>query len=695
MPLPNSGVGGTLMTSPGQIAAAAAQRAAAALHQETLFGISPEQLTGAGGSVPAPPVVAPPPAAPRAAAPARPAFGATPASPARQAPPGGGPVGELPIAQRTLAGVMPDDMARAVAAARERAAVAARPVQAHSPAPRPPEPVPVRDPARHDPIHAAQPRPEPRRAEVARSPVPGAPVAQPRTVFEPHRQPDPGTVRSVSDVGRGPRVEPAADDDPPVISGGASPDAQWRTHLGVAIPGIAPIRTNTSAPAPRGGASTAPPAPRAASAPAPRAASAPPPRAATVLEMSGMYQDSLPPPSVSIRPTIPRSALVLLGSGLVLLIAAVAFALLWKGQKMLSVSIAADPTGRDRLDIVCEECPDGTRLTLGPSQAEIIARKAYIALPEPLPLGQSHASFGVQRPGEDEQRIVELTLPPIDYRIVPDIGTLTGDQPRLTLRVAALPGSRVEIAGQAVALDAAGQGESGIDMTAQLLGPASEITTIEQSIPFAITPPSGKLYQGQLAFKIGVTPLQLEAPGVDTVTDLERFMLAGRTSKGAELWVAGTTIPVDEAGRFAQLMSIDSVGETRVTVRATGPGLAPRFASFRLQRVESLSAEASVRQKKARPLSEMARNIADHVGSTVVVSGRIEEVRADGHRTLVILQSTEGCQGRGCLTRLVYGGLRKLTRGENVTAIGRLQGAVGVPGGAGGEVPEIDVSLLL
>jgi hypothetical protein len=461
-------------------------------------------------------------------------------------------------------------------------------------------------------------------------------------------------------------------------------DPQGHTHLGVAIPGVAPLRT--SAPAPQ-------------RAPEPEMRRAPPAaRAATMIEETRLQPDSLPAPSLSmsaIRPAMPRSAFVLLGSGLVLLIAAAAFALLWKGHKPLSVSIAADPSGKDRLDIVCEECPDGTRLTLGPSEAEISGRKAYIALPEPLPLGESHASFGMQKPGEDEQSIVELTLPPVEYRIVPDIGTLVGDQPKLTLRVAALPGSRVEIAGQSVELDAGGQGEVGIDVTAQLVGPASTITTIEQSIPFAITPPSGRLYEGQLAFKIGVTPLMLEAPGADTVTNLERFMLAGRTSKGAELWVAGTTIAVDDAGRFAQLMSIDSVGETRVTVRATGPGLAPRFASFRLQRVESLAAEASARRQKARPLAQLTKQIADHVGSTVVVSGRIEEVRVDGHRTLVILQSEEGCQSRVCLSRLVYGGLRKLARGETVTAIGRLVGSVGAPGANGGEVPEVDVSLLL
>jgi hypothetical protein len=45
--------------------------------------------------------------------------------------------------------------------------------------------------------------------------------------------------------------------------------------------------------------------------------------------------------------------------------------------------------------------------------------------------------------------------------------------------------------------------------------------------------------------------------------------------------------------------------------------------------------------------------------------------------------------------RLVYGGLRKLARGQAVTAIGRLQGSVAAAAASGGEVPEVDVSLLL
>jgi hypothetical protein len=576
------------------------------------------------------------------------------------------------VVNRTLVGVMPDDMARAVAAARDRLPVH-EPRAAASPA------LQSSEPARRGtaPAHGFQP--VVRGGTVAGAsavplPAPQLPAPQ-RTLLEQQRpalapRDEIGTVRSIVSQPPPGLAESIDDDDvhDEVPAANAPIAAQARTHLGVAIPGIAPLRA---------GAGSRAPAPRT-----------------TRLEETRLQPDSMSTPPVSLRPPMPRGAFVLLGSGLVLLLAALAFALLWKGKKPLSVAISVDESGKDRIDILCEECPDGTVVSLPEANATIETRKAYLTLAQALPLGENPVTFGLQYPGEAEPRVVELTLPPVEYRIRPNTSTLTGDEPRLTLQISATPGSKVTIGGQPVALDASGQGEIAVDLGAQLIGPASDVVTFEQSIAYSIAPPSGKVYAGELATKIGVTPLLLEAPGLDTITNLERFMLAGRTAKAAELWVAGTALAVDGQGRFAQLMSIDSVGETRVTVRATSPGLAPRFVSFRLQRVNSLEQEAAVRRRTARPLVDVVGSIPDHVGSTVIVSGRIEEVRVDGHRTMVVLQSEGVCAGRTCLTRLVYGGLRRLTRGETITAIGRLQGAVGA-GTAGADVPEVDVSLLL
>lgn len=689
LPLAHSGVGETLLGGPRGSAHGA--RSPAALRQETLFGISPEQM--AGSVTPQPPA-APPPAQP---APSQAFFAGSNASASERSTAedaaGGGTLtaggvpmhGNSPVPHRTLLGVMPDEMVRALAEAREQA-----PPRERAPSREQPPRAPARA-ARATPNHGPQRsnQAHPAGFDAARGsgtivgaavPAARAPAVRPARTASTSPVGDLGTVRSIPNaperpqpaIRRGPTttIEPPPDFSEDAAAGNAaSLPMHERTHLGVAIPGIAPLHAGLGN-SPAG------------------------PRDTPTLEATRLQDDSFAGAPPSARGSLPRGAFVLLAAGLALLVAAGAFALLWQAPKPLSVAISADASGKDRIDLVCEQCPDGTLITLNENRAEVSGRKAYLTLAEPLPLGESRVNFGLQRPGAAEPEHVELALPPVEYRIRPDTSSLGGDQPRLTLKIAAIPGSKVEIAQQLVALDGEGKGEIAVDLSGQLIGPASEVTTIEQSIAYTITPPSGKVYDGELAFKIGVTPLLLEAPGIDTITDLARFMLAGRTTKGAELWVAGTTIAVDASGRFAQLMSIDSVGETRVTVRATKPGLAPRFASFRLQRVESLENELAARRRKAVPLADVTRTVSDHVGSTVIVSGRVEEARVDGHHSLIILQADGDCGGRSCLVRLVYGGLRKLARGENITAIGRLQGTVGAAN-TGGEVPEVDVSLLL
>lgn len=457
---------------------------------------------------------------------------------------------------------------------------------------------------------------------------------------------------------------------PPDASGlPRQPAAPVKTALGVALPGIAPLR--------------------------PGVAAAPPPVPPTrpQLEATQLQPDAMTSTAFGAAgsPRIPRSALVLLISGAVLLISAGLFAVLWKGSSPLSAVVSADPSGKDRIDIVCQSCPDGARISLGDAHTEVHQQKAYLLLEQALPLGQNELRFGLELPGASERKTVAVTLPALEYRIQPDTSGLSGDPPSLTLRLQALPGSSAIIGGQAIALDASGQGEVAIDVKDQLVGPATEIVTFDRAVPYAISAPSGKRHEGELKVKIAVTPLMVEAPGSDTVTDGDRFMLAGRTTKGAEIWVAGSPLSVSSAGRFAQLMSIDSVGETHVTVRALQAGLAPRFVSFRLRRVADLRAELDALKNTAVPLSKVTSDVDAHVGHTVWASGKVEQVRIDGHRTVLMLTSDQDCGGRLCLARLLYGGLRKVERGAKVSAVGRVVRKVG----AGPEsAPEIEVSLL-
>lgn len=671
MPLPNSGVGGTL-TGEKPVAAGApdadrrepaapaqelrtAVKGRAAL-QQTLLGMAPGLTAGPAHAVPAVPagLVKPPPAGAKSAA-AEPQAVAVPA------------VRPADLGNRTLIGIPPGALPpldpkrpKAPVTTPQGAPVAARPpaTATKEEAARAAGFEPVRATATI--LGSTAPIDVPGRASAS------AEIEATRAEGAlPDHVPEQPAARALERTALAPLEGTAVLPNEAV----APPPGQIKTHLGVAIPGIAPLRP---------GVSGAPPAVPAA-----------PPRPA--IEATQLQPQASTMTLMGGRPQMPRSALVLLISGLVLLLSAGAFALLWKASSPLSAVVSADPSGKDRIDVVCETCPDGTRLSLGQTSTEVRERKAYLVLPEALPLGESTLAFGFQQPGEDAETI-EVTLPPVEYRIKPDTSTLVGDQPRVTLDIHALPGSSVNIGGKAVSLDAAGRGQIAIDAAERLTGPASEVVSFEQAIAYSIQPPSGKSYEGELRVKIGVTPLILEAPGTDTVTDMERFMLAGRTMKASEVWVAGASISVDGSGRFAQLMSIDSVGETKVTVRASAPGLAPRFAAFRLRRVKDLRAELDTLSRSALPLSRVAANPDAKIDSQVLVRGKVQEARVDGQRTFVIVASEDPCDGGFCLARLVYGGLRKLERGMSVTAVGRLLGGVGAAGAE--RVPEIEVTLL-
>lgn len=657
MPLPPRGAGVTLTGE-------APRAAPAAPPQHTLYGVAPglaPATAPAASAGPAGPHKSP-------AAQQRTLFGVAPgaAPPTRQENDPGAvePVNRPEMAQRTLMGVVPAELAKALATARGTA-----PSPAASGGP-PASGFSGNAPFR--PVRNAATVLGPAEAPGA-LPGPAATVAGNDTAWKGPRN---GLAATALESGGGAFGTEALDGPGPgaipEVGAARPPVVHAKTHLGVAIPGIAPLRPGAS--------STSPATPAKAN--------------VTMLEATRLQPgDGTPSFIIPARARLPRSALVLLGAGVLLLFSAAAFALLWSGSKPLSALVSADATGKDRIDLVCEKCPDGTLVRLGEASAEVRERKAYLTPTTPLPLGETAVTFSIQRPGDDSPDDVEVSLPPVEYRIRPDTTTLVGDQPTLTLSIEAIPGSQVQIADAPVTLDPAGRGDIRIDVGGQLRGPASEVATFEQAVPYVIKPPSGKQYNGELRVKIGVTPLVLEAPGSDTITDLERFMLAGRTTKGAELWVAGNSIPVDDGGRFAQLMSIDSVGETHVTVRASQPGLAPRFAAFRLQRVKNLALEAGKLRQAAVPFAKVAKDVAGNVGQTVHVAGKIDEIRVDGHRALVVLQADKDCEGRFCLVRLVYGGLRKLQRGLEVTAIGRLQRAAGAPGSE--DVPEIEVSLLL
>ncbi len=482
------------------------------------------------------------------------------------------------------------------------------------------------------------------------------PALSPRPVVA-HRDTDHGLGR---DQLRGPRPEEPIE----LPSPAALPRID--TKQGVAAPGIAPLRPGSPSAAERRRA---------------RRPSAPPPSPVPA------------PAAVSVRPAAPRSAVALITASGLLLGSAVAFALLWRGHARLTAELRVGEGGVEQLQLACPSCPDGTEIALAGSDGTLREHRVQLALHPPLPVGSQKVVVDVREPGHDAEQVA-VELPPVEYRITASPRALQAAQPSMMLDVEALPGSVVEIGGQLVALDELGRGEHRIDLTAFVTGQEATLVNLDRSVPYEVTPPTSPSHAGELRYQVGVTPLHLEAPGLMTIVGGDRFMLSGRTSPGASVWVAGSAIEVDADGYFAQLMSIDSTGETEVELRASSPAMAPRLTSFRVRRVQDVEREYALLSARAIPFERATREPTKYQGALVSVEGTVSGVKAVGHAAVLLVTPSTGCEPSPCLVRLTHSGLERPAQGARVRAVGRLRRILEATAQAG-PVPEIEVSLLL
>jgi hypothetical protein len=195
--------------------------------------------------------------------------------------------------------------------------------------------------------------------------------------------------------------------------------------------------------------------------------------------------------------------------------------------------------------------------------------------------------------------------------------------------------------------------------------------------------------------KIGVVPLQVTAPGESLVIEDAHFMLAGRTQAAGTVSVGGRPITVDASGRFAQMMSVSTAGETTIFVRASADQHAPRLFPLHVKRVQSLRAEAQAFSAGAtQGLASISADPELKKGWKVVLAGTLVETRSEHHTSISLLEVKQGCSLEPCLVRLLYGAEMPLGKGEPLRAFGHVLGAVAGPR-AGSKIPEVRMQFFL
>ncbi len=471
---------------------------------------------------------------------------------------------------------------------------------------------------------------------------------------------------------------------PDQYGGRAALPAQPHTLTGVAHPGIAPVDPGVARPVPN-----SPPLPQYVAPPpqyvAPPPQYAPPgpvsvPGAPTSSRRIGADRINDRDNLKLRKPkrAFPVGALIAIISAVALLGAALLAVFLYDSRGALAAQVALDGEGKERLELTCDKCGDDALARHAGQTARFKNHRAALVLSRPLAIGDNHLELELERsPGKREK--VELTVP-VEYRVHGDTSALDDKEPRLRVRIQAVPGTTVVVDGRPVVLNADGTGSADVDVSSAIRGQEPNVRPLERRIPYTISPPRSPTHSGEVAVQLGVTPLTIDAPGESIVIDSPTFVLAGRTFKGGNVSVEGRPITVDNFGKFAQMMNVSTAGETTITVRAWAGSHAPRLVPIRIRRVENLSSEvAAARAQGAASYAGISVEPNNKRGTPVVLDGSVLEARTENFATVMLLDVKSGCTSSPCLAKVTYGAKALVTSGDAVVAVGRVSGGVDGP----------------
>ncbi len=474
-----------------------------------------------------------------------------------------------------------------------------------------------------------------------------------------------------------------------------------RTLVGIARPGIAPTAPGVShddddlEPMSELGATMAP-RPHVHRLPRPEGQAVPLPRQHRSKDKERARAHDPKRSKGKPRPKARSNRAIILGAiAGALVVGAVAVALLFQGSAPLALRPKADAQGHEGVEVTCASCPDGTKLTINGATATVAEHVALVPLSTALTVGDNKLKVAIDRPGDGRDETVTVVAH-VGYRVRPDLATLQGDKPAISIIGEASAGTTISLDGKPMQLTD-GRGLERIELADALASTPEDVKTLARQVPYVVTPPDGPPESGVVAVTVGIVALHVDAPGPRITTDKSTFVLAGHAARGAEVLAAGKPIPVKEDGTFAQVMNVSAVGATQIEVRAKLPGMAPRILPIRVRRVESLDAAAAEFAATEQPVDFAAMGVNDKaaIGKPVALAGEILEVRRQGgYQSIVLLDvaKSSGCTEKSCPVRLVIGVEPSAKKGDKVRAFGR----VAPPFTAGGAaVPEVDVEFLV
>ncbi len=283
----------------------------------------------------------------------------------------------------------------------------------------------------------------------------------------------------------------------------------------------------------------------------------------------------------------------------------------------------------DALEVQVPGSEPGAKVRFSGSEQLLVAGRAQFPLvSDSLNVGDNELAIDVvSKSGDVDGATVALR---VDYRVRTDLAPLALAPPAIDVVVDAVPGSRVTLDGQPLALDGRGHAVK------RYVVPPQTGATYTLSARYRIEGTSAPV-QGDASVSMPVTSMQIDKPGPRLVTDQTTVEIAGGLEPTATVHISGTPVPVN-GGRFLHRVSVPNAGEYTFDVIARAPGKAPRQIPIQVRRVEDMSlAAASFEADKTLTYARIAPNPIIYRGQKVAFDGRVYNVEVQNGRSLLQL----------------------------------------------------------
>ncbi len=379
-------------------------------------------------------------------------------------------------------------------------------------------------------------------------------------------------------------------------------------------------------------------------------------------------------PFISPQPKQGSTAAIVVGLLLVLLLAgggaAAYFMFAREHVSKVQARVVANENGDEAMQFEVAGAVAGAKIRFGGQERALEAGRVTFPLAkDSLRVGDNVVLVDLLEPGGD--MVSERITLAVDFRIRSDTSPLSTDPPAIDVVVSALPGSKVTLDGEPLALDAAGKGVKRypIDVASQ-----SNAGAIDHLVKYRVQPPVGEATVGELTTKIPLATLQIDRPGISVVTDKAEVEIAGAVAAAAKLTVDGTAVPVN-GGRFLMRFPLPAVAQYTPRVVATEPGKAPYGVSLQIRRVADLAQEAQTFVvDPALTYARISQNTSIYKGQKAAFEGRVYNVTVQGGRSVIQMLARDCPEGARCSLWVTYPAATDATVNSWIRVLGTLDG---------------------